>query len=236
MCVGYDEPDGGTAKEDILEGEQSKHDRGQDQGQPKKRWPQEIFSFATEGDHVYSWLTGPWAREVEIAPAAEVTDTLLSLLRGVTQDSSWKKGGTESRGVPVNGQVQRGTPASPLSRQSSSNSYNKNTRGRPLLVRSDWSSNPLFRGSYSYIATGSSPADMDELARPLSVPFEIEKSGQVETAEENGGAPSSSTRVLFAGEAMHPEFFSTAHGGFETGRHAAREVLVSCTQEMELHS
>ncbi len=115
------------------------------------------------------------------------------------------------------------------------------------LVRSDWKSNPLFRGSYSYIATGSSPADMEELARPLSVPPKRGGgTGDVvnSPAGENGGPDAarrrgtetggagdmSSFRVIFAGEAMHPHFFSTAHGGFETGRRAAREVLASCSQ------
>lgn len=102
------------------------------------------------------------------------------------------------------------------------------------LVRSDWNSNPLFRGSYSYIATGSSPADMEELARPLSVGASAERSdagcfsGQDTEARGAGASPVSSARVIFAGEAMHQHFFSTAHGGFETGRRAAREVLASC--------
>lgn len=96
---------------------------------------------------------------------------------------------------------------------------------------------------------------MEELARPLSVqvsvpPKRVREGGTgVEVvvnspAGENGGrdAPRrrgtgeaggagdlslSSVRVIFAGEAMHPQFFSTAHGGFETGRRAARDVLAS---------
>lgn len=109
-------------------------------------------------------------------------------------------------------------------------------RSPAALVRSDWNSNPLFRGSYSYIATGSSPADMEELARPLSVGVSASVggtdagcySGKFTGARGAGASPVSSARVIFAGEAMHQQFFSTAHGGFETGRRAAREVLASC--------
>ncbi|CAN0338785.1 unnamed protein product, partial [Ectocarpus sp. 4 AP-2014] len=111
------------------------------------------------------------------------------------------------------------------------------------LVRSDWYSNPLFRGSYSYLGTGSSPADMEELGRPLSAPAGVDaegtrsgptgdgrRLGEEDREEpagegEGGGGSLSCARVLFAGEAMHARFFSTAHGGFDTGRRAAREVL-----------
>lgn len=89
----------------------------------------------------------------------------------------------------------------------------------PSLVRSTWYSNPLFGGSYSYIAAGSSPADIEELARPLTSPGVSTKGGEGRESKE--GKP----RVFFAGEATHTAFFSTAHGGFESGRRAAEAVL-----------
>ena len=233
------------------------------QQQQQQPWVDDIFSFAAEGEYVYSWLTGCSARAAERAvPPGDVTHALISLLRTTTQDPSWRNSSeseTEGQENPsvgcadcretgqAAGMQPPPPPLLPL-RQA------RSAAARPPaeLVRSDWNSNPLFRGSYSYIATGSSPADMEELARPLSVPVTraggagVVVNGSVDANEgtdagrgEAGGAedasvqfgvdsPVSSIRVIFAGEAMHPQFFSTAHGGFETGRRAAREVLASC--------
>lgn len=188
------------------------------------------------------------------ASAGEVTHALLSLLRTATQDPSWQKSPeTETSRSGDGSATGRGTghecgvpPPLPQARGT--------VAGPPaVLVRSDWNSNPLFRGSYSYIATGSTPADMEELARPLSVGDGAPSTraggtgvavkspvagvegadagryhGEHVEARGAGGSPVSSCRVIFAGEAMHQQFFSTAHGGFETGRRAAREVLASC--------
>ena len=42
--------------------------------------------------------------------------------------------------------------------------------GQPWrLQRSAWGSDPLFRGSYSYVNARGSPADIDTLAQPLTV-------------------------------------------------------------------
>lgn len=42
--------------------------------------------------------------------------------------------------------------------------------GQPWrLQRSAWGSDPLFRGSYSYVNAHGSPADIDTLAEPLTV-------------------------------------------------------------------
>ncbi|CAM9689548.1 unnamed protein product, partial [Hapterophycus canaliculatus] len=225
------------------EQQQQQQQRGRQDGQQQPlRWVDDIFSFDAEGDYVYSWLTGPSARAAEETErAGEVTDTLLSLLRTVTGDPSWEKPSDEELET-LNGV--RGASTRPL----------------PALVRSDWNSNPLFRGSYSYVATGSSPQDMEELARPLSsvegasgrgssagtdadadgfgrhLGAEAERQGGAQDdvsrhgreRGDRGGGSGSSARVFFAGEAMHPQFFSTAHGGFESGRRAAREVLASC--------
>lgn len=57
-----------------------------------------------------------------------------------------------------------------------------------------WSSDPWTRGSYSYIAVGSSPSDILALARPVG-----------------------DGRVRFAGEATHPRFYGTMHGAYDSG-------------------
>ncbi len=39
----------------------------------------------------------------------------------------------------------------------------------PRIIRSAWGSDPLFRGSYSYVNAAGSPDDIDALAAPLTV-------------------------------------------------------------------
>ncbi|CAN0299816.1 unnamed protein product, partial [Ectocarpus sp. 13 AM-2016] len=198
----------GTADKFFQQQQQQQQQQGRRQwrgrgnsGHQNPSWVDDVFSFHSEGRYVYSWLTGVSARAAEhTRDAKHVTDALLSLLRTTTRDSSWQAAPEQEQeqDQALEG-VGRGTTAAAAG----------------ALVRSDWYSNPLFRGSYSYLGTGSSPADMEELEEPAG--------------EGNGGGGSlSRARVLFAGEAMHARFFSTAHGGFDTGRRAARQVLASC--------
>lgn len=76
------------------------------------------------------------------------------------------------------------------------------------VARSNWYSNPHFRGSYSFRSMKTEQMDVNakQLARPL----------------EN----SSHKPVLhFAGEATHEYFFSTVHGAIETGWREADLVV-----------
>jgi len=71
------------------------------------------------------------------------------------------------------------------------------------LLRSAWGSHHGFRGSYSYVPTGASGTDIDELARP-----------------EGGRA-----RLVLAGEHTHRTYYSYAHGAWLSGVRAAEAVL-----------
>ncbi|CAG0891097.1 unnamed protein product [Darwinula stevensoni] len=74
-----------------------------------------------------------------------------------------------------------------------------------LLHRTKWMSNPRFRGSYSYVSTQSMREDALTLGEPL---------------------PSAQDPILlFAGEATHPQFFSTMHGAFLSGIREAERVV-----------
>lgn len=64
-----------------------------------------------------------------------------------------------------------------------------------------WAADPYARGSYSFLAVGSSPADQQALAEPVA------------------------DRVAFAGEATHPEFFATVHGAYLSGLREADRIL-----------
>ncbi len=67
-----------------------------------------------------------------------------------------------------------------------------------LITR--WSTDPLSRGSYSYLASGSRPEDRDELRRDVA------------------------GRVFFAGEATSRAFPATVHGAVIEGRSAAERI------------
>ncbi|KAK7109291.1 spermine oxidase-like isoform X2 [Littorina saxatilis] len=82
------------------------------------------------------------------------------------------------------------------------------------VIRTRWGTNPLTRGSYSFIKVGSSQEDVTELSKPL----------------KSKGQPKPS--VLFGGEATHPRFYSTTHGALLTGyREANRIVKMYTTAE-----
>ncbi|KAG6413876.1 hypothetical protein SASPL_126591 [Salvia splendens] len=80
------------------------------------------------------------------------------------------------------------------------------------VLRTQWGSNPLFLGSYSYVAVGSSIDDMDTLAEPLP---------------KYGGGDSAPPplQILFAGEATHKTHYSTTHGAYFSGLREANRLL-----------
>ena len=72
----------------------------------------------------------------------------------------------------------------------------------PQAVRlSRWKLDEFTRGSYSYLAVGSTPADMDELARPVE------------------------GRLLFAGEHSYVKRYGYADGALSSGLREARRLL-----------
>ncbi|KAM6306380.1 peroxisomal N(1)-acetyl-spermine/spermidine oxidase [Aegotheles albertisi] len=75
------------------------------------------------------------------------------------------------------------------------------------VLRSRWHSAPYTRGSYSYVAVGSSGDDIDVLAEPLP---------------EDPRDPR--LQLLFAGEATHRTFYSTTHGALLAGWREAERL------------
>ncbi|XP_032255062.1 peroxisomal N(1)-acetyl-spermine/spermidine oxidase [Phoca vitulina] len=76
------------------------------------------------------------------------------------------------------------------------------------VLRSCWYSAPFTRGSYSYVAVGSTGDDIDLLAQPLP--------------EEGAKAQ---LQILFAGEATHRTFYSTTHGALLSGWREADRLI-----------
>lgn len=72
----------------------------------------------------------------------------------------------------------------------------------PLAVKTtQWSRDPFARGSYSVNAVGSTRADRVALGQPVA------------------------GRIFFAGEATEPDYSSTVHGAYRSGRRVARQVV-----------
>ncbi|OIV97396.1 hypothetical protein TanjilG_17580 [Lupinus angustifolius] len=81
------------------------------------------------------------------------------------------------------------------------------------VLKSKWGTDPLFLGSYSYVAVGSSGDDLDIMAEPLP--------------KDNNFQPHASfpLQILFAGEATHRTHYSTTHGAYFSGLREANRLL-----------
>ncbi|KAM5271873.1 peroxisomal N(1)-acetyl-spermine/spermidine oxidase [Ctenodactylus gundi] len=76
------------------------------------------------------------------------------------------------------------------------------------VLRSRWHSAPYTRGSYSYVAVGSTGNDIDLLAQPLPA-----------------AGCGVQLQILFAGEATHRTFYSTTHGALLSGWREADRLI-----------
>lgn len=78
-----------------------------------------------------------------------------------------------------------------------------------------WRADPWSRGSYSFVAVGSSGSDYDLLASPVVPP----------TTENNDGSASDSNgRLFFAGEHTMRNYPATVHGAFLSGLREASRI------------
>ena len=73
------------------------------------------------------------------------------------------------------------------------------------IICTRWYNDPLYRGSYSYAAAGSTSSDRENLSGPLE-----------------GTTP---LQLLFAGEATHPTYFSTAQAAYDSGIKEALRII-----------
>ncbi|CAL0320299.1 unnamed protein product [Lupinus luteus] len=96
---------------------------------------------------------------------------------------------------------------------SSDKKSHKNEVKLSKVLKSKWGSDPLFLGSYSYVAVGSSGDDLDIMAEPLP--------------KDNNFEPHASfpLQILFAGEATHRTHYSTTHGAYFSGLREANRLL-----------
>ncbi|KAJ7955887.1 Lysine-specific histone demethylase 1-like 1 [Quillaja saponaria] len=81
------------------------------------------------------------------------------------------------------------------------------------VLKSQWGTDPLFLGSYSYVTVGSSGDDLDIMAEPLPK----------DSSSEPAALPP--LQILFAGEATHRTHYSTTHGAYFSGLREANRLL-----------
>ncbi|KAM5153168.1 peroxisomal N(1)-acetyl-spermine/spermidine oxidase-like [Mantella aurantiaca] len=80
------------------------------------------------------------------------------------------------------------------------------------VLRSTWHSNPYVRGSYTNVPVGvDAVKEQTALGEPIP-----------STHHKKGLRP---LQVLFAGEATHPNFYTTTHGAYMTGVREADRIL-----------
>ncbi|KAK7388193.1 hypothetical protein VNO78_23002 [Psophocarpus tetragonolobus] len=82
------------------------------------------------------------------------------------------------------------------------------------VLKTQWGTDPLFLGSYSHVAIGSSGDDLDTLAEPLP-----------KFSSSNYPSASPPLQILFAGEATHRTYYSTTHGAYFSGLREATRLL-----------
>lgn len=176
-------------------------------------WMRKNFSFYPihKSSHVVcTWLTGKEAMEMEGLADKEVIDGVVRTMESfgfeerIKPCAESKVSSRECDGVDLQGVFSGMHVGSP------------NVEG---IVRSQWGSNPLYRGSYSYVAVGSTGEDIDTLAEPLP-----------KASSEQGDAPflsHSPLQLLFAGEATHRYCYSTTHGAFLSGVREAERLVKS---------
>ncbi|KAK9101291.1 hypothetical protein Scep_024721 [Stephania cephalantha] len=82
------------------------------------------------------------------------------------------------------------------------------------VLKSQWGLDPLFMGSYSYVAVGSSGDDLDKMAEPLP-----------STSNSDVAHATPPLQILFAGEATHRTQYSTTHGAYFSGLREANRLL-----------
>ncbi|KAI4377439.1 hypothetical protein MLD38_015062 [Melastoma candidum] len=162
-------------------------------------WMRRTASLAPihRSSHVLlSWFAGKEALHLETLTDEEIMEGVSSTVDSMLPSPS----GSVSRNGKLN------PKKLPNGSQGGSAKFEK-------VLRSKWGSDPLFLGSYSYVAVGSSVDDVDALAEPLP------------RATEATRCVRHPLQILFAGEATHRTHYSTTHGAYFSGIREANRLL-----------
>lgn len=152
-----------------------------------------------------SWFAGKEALELEKLTDEEIIDGVVTTVSCLT-------------GKEVKKDTAK-TPK-PLTNGSLNDDGDDEVMKITKVLKSKWGSDPLFRGSYSYVAVGSSGDDQDAMAEPL--PKINKKGGELNGHDQ---AKVHELQVMFAGEATHRTHYSTTHGAYYSGLREANRLL-----------
>ncbi|KAI3979467.1 hypothetical protein MKX01_001659 [Papaver californicum] len=143
-----------------------------------------------------SWFAGKEALEVESLKDEDIINGITTTISSFLPESKPRKVSKPQQ--CSNGSAKTIEPAIKFAR----------------VVKSKWGTDPLFMGSYSYVAVGSSGKDLDSMAEPLPT---IKSSSDSSCAHP--------LQILFAGEATHRTHYSTTHGAYFSGEREANRIL-----------
>ncbi|GAA0183501.1 oxidase [Lithospermum erythrorhizon] len=137
-----------------------------------------------------SWFAGEEALALEMLSDEEVLNGVSETISNLLPNSQSHCNGTVSSDQFLNKEVKFGK-----------------------VLKSKWGTDPLFFGSYSYVAVGSSGDDLDTMAEPLPLPKSVVNKNVCPL------------QILFAGEATHRTHYSTTHGAYFSGIREANRLL-----------
>ncbi|CAL9117140.1 unnamed protein product [Musa acuminata var. zebrina] len=169
------------------------------------RWIRKTASICPIYDSsrvLQAWFAGKEALELEALPDEEVIRSIHLTLHAFLPGVATRAAGSVDR--RCNGVGAAPTYPGRISR----------------VKRSGWGKDPLFLGSYSYVAVGSSGDDLDLMAEPLP-----RRGRGGEPDDRDVVSPPPALQILFAGEATHRTHYSTTHGAYLSGIREANRLL-----------
>ncbi|KAI4380363.1 hypothetical protein MLD38_006561 [Melastoma candidum] len=158
-------------------------------------WMRRTASLAPihrSSDVLLSWFAGKEALHLETLADEEIIEGVSGTVHSMLP-------------IPPSGSVPRNGKLNPDKLPNGPVKFKK-------VLRSKWGSDPLFLGSYSYVAVGSSVDDVDALAESLPRATETPRVRHP-------------LQLLFAGEATHRTHYSTTHGAYFSGIREADRLL-----------
>ncbi|KAE9604705.1 hypothetical protein Lal_00011092 [Lupinus albus] len=158
-----------------------------------------LFPIYNNSSVLLSWFAGEEALALESLNDEEILNATSTTFSTFLSYYKWKKG--TSLHKLCNGNV------------NSDDKSHQNEVKFSKVLKSKWGTDPLFLGSYSYVAVGSSGDDLDTMAEPLPKDSNFQNSVTFPL------------QILFAGEATHRTHYSTTHGAYFSGLREANRLL-----------
>ena len=158
-----------------------------------------LFPIYNNSRVLLSWFAGEEALALESLKDEEIINGVSTTISSFLSHSQWQKDSGSHK--LCNGNV------------NSEEGSQENEVKFCKVLTSRWGTDPLFLGSYSYVAVGSSGDDLDTMAEPLP---------KDSTCHPSASSP---LQILFAGEATHRTHYSTTHGAYCSGLREANRLL-----------